>query len=195
MRRAVGTGRGAEAGGRRVADLILVMGGAGTGKSTIARRLAAELQACILDSDELTEALFPADRDSAAYLAMRPRLYRALYRLAASNLALGRHVVIDAPHAGQIADPAWPAEVEALVRDAGARLRGVMCFCDVETRRRRMAARGEARDQPKIAQWDAFIASEPDWQSVPLPHVAIDTSAGVDEACAAALAWVHEGRA
>lgn len=178
-----------------MADLILVMGGAGTGKSTIARRLAAELQACLLDSDELTESLFPADRDSAAYLAMRPRLYRALYRLAASNLMLGRDVVIDAPHAGQIADPAWPGEVEDLVREAGARLRVVVCLADAATRRRRMTARGEARDQPKLARWEVFIASEPDWRAVPLPHLAIDTSVGVDEAYAAVLAWVREGRA
>lgn len=176
-----------------MADLILIMGGAGTGKSTIARRLAIELQACLLDSDALTEALFPADRDSEAYLAMRPRLYGALYRLAAANLALDRNVVIDAPHAGQIADPTWPGEVEALARVAGARLRVVMCLADVATRRQRMTARGEARDMPKLARWDAFIAAEPDWRAVSLPHLAIDMAPGEEQAYTRALRWVRDG--
>jgi AAA domain len=89
--------------------LRIVIGTAGSGKSTIAQRLACEYGAAYLDKDAMSarfvEAALlaagydPGDRESNAYYRERilPLEYDSLLDVAGANLRVGRPVVIDAP--------------------------------------------------------------------------------------------------
>ena len=156
-------------------SLILVIGSAGSGKTTFAQRLVPELGCVYLDSDTISETAFPADRDSPAYLKARPIIYRTLYNIAFANLKLGNSVLIDAPHVGQIADPEWRASVMGETERLGARLRVIHCLADQDTRRSRLQSRGQGRDAAKLANWAEYVRSEPFRSPIPLPHIEIDT--------------------
>ena len=97
--------------------LRIVIGTAGSGKSTIAQRLAREYGAAYLDKDAMSarfvEAALlaagydPGDRESNAYYRERilPLEYDSLLDVAGANLRIGRPVVIDAPFSPYLSDP------------------------------------------------------------------------------------------
>jgi len=148
-----------------MAQLTVICGPAGVGKSTFGRALAVELAACFLDSDTVSEpvvcaglqlaGLDPNDRDSSEYkAAFRDAVYDCLYATAAENLP---HVpvVMVGPFTREIQDEQWKEELEGRF---GVSLEVVFVTCDTEERRKRMIARGNSRDLPKFADWDGYLA-------------------------------------
>ncbi|GLK16621.1 AAA family ATPase [Herbiconiux flava] len=147
---------------------LAVVGGAGSGKSTVARRLARRTRAVYLDKDALAGPLVEAalaangqpgdERESNAYYLehVMPAEYAALFAVANDNLRLGRSVVIDAPFAAYLDQPAffteaadkagWPALPHTVLHVSASET----------TTRRRLAERGLPRDTVKLADWDAF---------------------------------------
>lgn len=178
-------------GGMNSLSLILVIGSAGSGKTTFAQRLVPELACVYLNSDTISDIAFPGDRDSAAYLKARPTIYRTLYDIAFANLKLGNSVLIDAPHVGQMPDPEWRAWVMGETERLGARLRVIYCFADQETHRSRLASRGEERDAAKLANWIEYIRSEPFRSPIPLPHIEIDTGRDMQRNIALAMDYLR----
>ena len=171
--------------------LIVVFGPPGSGKSTLARALAPRLGAAYLDSDTITVPFFGEDRDSDAYVRMRPVLYDALYALAAANLELGLSVVVDGPHGSVLADEAWFERISSMAERMSADMRFVRCAVDPERMRQRMIARGERRDEAKLAAWDGFVAGQPNWRDAVFPHLTVETAEGAfDAILAGVLAWL-----
>lgn len=136
----------------------------------------------MLDSDEVTERLVragltlagldPDDRDSGAYKrAFRDAVYETLFDVAVANLE-AVPVVIAGPFTREGGEADWP---ERLERRLGVRPVMHFVWCDPEVRRRRVIARGMERDRPKLADWDAYVATcretPPVW-----PHQYFDTS-------------------
>lgn len=173
-------------------SLILVLGSAGSGKTTFARQLVPELGCVYLNSDTISEAAFPDDRESPEYLKARPIIYRTLYDLAFANLKLGSSVLIDAPHVGQIADPGWRTWIMSETEQSGARLRVIHCVADQTTRRSRLASRGEARDADRLANWVEYIRSDPFRSPLPLPHIEIDTTEDMQRNIALAMNYLRD---
>jgi predicted kinase len=150
--------------------LRLVIGTAGSGKSTIARRLAREHAAAYLDKDAMSarfvEAALvaagyaPGDRESNEFYRERilPLEYDSLLDVAGANLRVGRPVVIDAPFSPYLSDPTFitaaaerfdwpPVDIEVIrVRVPPAALRD------------RLRKRGLERDRRKLAHWDEYWA-------------------------------------
>lgn len=149
-------------------SLHIVIGTAGSGKSTIAKRLAREHAAAYLDKDAMSARFVetaliaagydPSERESNAFYRehILPLEYDSLLDVSGDNLRLGRPVVIDAPFSPYLDDPdfiiraaqrfAWPpVPVEVVwVRTSPATLR------------RRLRERGLERDSWKLINWKAY---------------------------------------
>jgi predicted kinase len=152
--------------------LVLMAGGAGVGKTRLARQLVRRVPTgLLLDKDRLLGAWVDwvlqasgegIDRDGAFYWReVRPLEYATLEAAAYDHLALGKVVVIDAPLRPELQDPVWVARVRGECEARGARLVAVWVTVATETARRRMTARGEARDHWKLANWEEFLRRQP----------------------------------
>lgn len=159
--------------------LHLVFGPPASGKTTYARRLAAERGACLFDSDEVAERLVraglslaghdPDDRDSPAYKsAYRDVVYETLFDLAVSHLPR-LPVVIAGPFTREGGEADWPRRLRERL---GLTPVFHHVWCPPELRRQRLVARGEARDRPKLEQWDAYLATCREQPPV-FPHVSV----------------------
>jgi hypothetical protein len=134
---------------------LAVVGGAGSGKSTVAQRIALRTAAVYLDKDSLAGPLVeaalaaqgqsPDERESNSFYRehLMPAEYRALFTVAGDNLRLGRSVVIDAPFAAYLDEPEFFARAASEAE-----------WPDLA--RRRLAERGLPRDHAKLDDWDAF---------------------------------------
>ena len=166
-------------------SILIVFGPPAAGKTTYARKLADELGAVLLDSDEVCERLVraglilaglsPDDRDSPAYkTAFRDAVYETLFDLAQSHLHR-LPVVIAGPFTREGGDAEWP---ERLRERFGVMPEFHFVWCQAEERRARLLARGATRDLPKLADWDSYVSTCREIPPV-YPHRWIDTSAGL----------------
>jgi predicted kinase len=121
-----------------MADLIIIMGHPASGKTTLARRLAAELSLPILSKDDIKEALFDVlgfgDRERSR--RMSEACFSALLRMAERQLYAGLSCLLDgnwrAEHSGGV--------LEAQAR-TGARTAQVWCRASPSETLRRFTGR------------------------------------------------------
>ena len=148
--------------------LIFLIGSAGSGKSTIGKKLAAEHHFCYLDKDvvfntftgKLLEAhgFSPHDRDGTYYRDTVMDLeYETLLNVANDNLQLGRSVILDAPFVGYFHKSDYIHQL--LSRYAWEEIVPVVIRVDVEVEvlHQRLKSRGLERDQWKLDHWDTFV--------------------------------------
>lgn len=164
--------------------LIAMTGLSGTGKSSVARRLARGLGARLSSSDLVRKEL--AGIDGAAPAAWGEGIYRAewsrttydrLFALAAEHLAAGAPVLLDAAFLSS-EQRAAAAEV---ARRAGVRFLLVETVCDAATVEARLAARAARGDSPSDATTEIFrhqramAAAAPPAVPIGAWHIQIDT--------------------
>lgn len=130
--------------------LIVFSGLPGTGKTTIAKGLAATLGAVYVRIDTIEQAL----RDSTDFVLDVGRTgYQVAYELAASNVDLGGRVVVDCVNPVMESRTKW----SALSAHSGVPLVNVQVICSDRTEHQR---RVETR------QLDIPGLTPPTWQSV-----------------------------
>ncbi|GMK38575.1 ATPase [Paenibacillus sp. CCS19] len=188
-----------------MALLLFVAGGAGAGKTTLARALARRCRMALLDMDTLlrpaAEAIMtgagldPSDRDSAEYKRLcRDLGYRITMDAALDHLSNGQDAIVIGPFTRELEDASWlegelaklgngggfpvppePAEVKVLL----------VQLPSAEQYYERIRSRGSELDQWKLDHWEAFSASlvrrQVRW---PLPEGAVldwDNSAPLSE--------------
>lgn len=142
------------------ARLIVIGGLSGTGKTTVARALAPDLDSCPgalhLRSDAVRKALAGVAEETRLTAehytgAWHTRTFETLHRYARTALQAGRAVVLD----GVYGRPADRHEVEALARSVGVPFQGIWLEAKLETRVDRVSDR--AKD---ASDADAAIAAQ-----------------------------------
>ena len=144
-------------------QLHVVCGAPGAGKTTFAKKLAKDLSAVLLDSDQVTQRLIMAglqlagmdvnDRDSPAYKKVyRDTVYETLWDVAVIN---GEHlpVVVAGPFTRECGDVSWP---DKIAQRTGMMIKIWFVRCPASTRKQRIAARGEERDVAKLNDWENY---------------------------------------
>ncbi len=152
--------------------LVFFCGHAGTGKTTIAKRLIRPLMSatgqafCLLDKDTLygrySSAAMgaltgdPNDRDSPLYLQhLREPEYRGLIDTARENLELGVSAVVVGPLSREVRDRrlfdrAWLGVADDVT------IRIVWVYTSEATAHARILARHNSNDAYKLAHWDEY---------------------------------------
>jgi predicted kinase len=160
---------------------IIVCGTPGSGKTTHAKRLAANGTATLLDIDTVSERLIkvgliesghhPDDRDSAYFKrTYREPIYEALFDIARDNLPY-HDVVIVGPFTKEIQDPDWVVKLSGRL---GNSVKVHYVQCPPEIRRQRLANRGDERDRAKLEDWDRYIQYYQEEQPPVFDHVLVD---------------------
>ncbi|QYB00311.1 ATP-binding protein (plasmid) [Rhodococcus sp. USK10] len=146
----------------------ITLGGAGSGKSTVARRISSITGAAYLDKDTISGPFVElalgvlgheaTDRESNDTYVSRlmPLEYDTLFAVAGRNLDLGHPVVLDAPFVAYLSDPdylqraidaaAWP-ETHIVV---------VHVTASADAVKQRLIDRGLARDHVKLGEWENY---------------------------------------
>jgi len=154
---------------------IVFAGLPGTGKSTIARALAAELGAVWLRVDSLEQAIRASgvvDGD------LRDVGYRVAYAVAEDNLRLGRTVIGDSVNDWMLTRNAWR---DAGLR-AGVRVVEIETICsDLAEHRPRIETRSSEVPGLILPSWREVI--DRDYHAWDREHVTIDTAGRSVEAC------------
>jgi len=155
--------------------LLLIMGVPGSGKSSLAKDIVEMYQVLYLDNNFFADAFSRESRTSAEYIAIRPAIYEAVYRVCSENLLVGNSVLLDIPHVTQSRDPAWRDRISQMAIDSNSVLKIVRCFCSEATLLARIRSRGEPRDNWKLQHWAQFLSEEPIRFFVPFQHLDVNT--------------------
>jgi predicted kinase len=154
-----------------MATLIFFCGHAGTGKTTLAKRvltyyLEHAQPYCFLDKDTLYGNYSATvmgvltgntdDRDSPVYLEhLRNPEYQGLLEVAREHLNLGINTIVVGPFSQEVrahsfTDPNWIKLAQ------GTRVKIVWSYVEEEEARRRIIARGDKRDAYKLSHWSDY---------------------------------------
>jgi len=163
-----GGGSDAEAGA-----LAAVCGLPGVGKSTVAERVAAHLDAEVLRTDVIRKELF---EDPAYTDAETEAVYGELIDRARERVADGRAVVLDATFAD--------ARFRADVREVGERAAGSFDLVEVECDRSVVERRIERRDGISDADFEVHLHFRRVFDGIETDRVVVDNSGDEGETAA-----------
>ncbi len=151
--------------------LILTAGLMGTGKSVLARTLAAVLNAEIIRSDVVRKELLdisPTDRHYEEFgkgiysKDISRRTYEKTVESAESLLRQGRNVIIDASFKEKRQRRMAYEAAQAL----GAEFFLLECFCPEEVIKQRLEARVKAGGDPSDGRWEIFQMQKDDFEPI-----------------------------
>jgi predicted kinase len=170
--------------------LILIVGVAGSGKTTLAREIVKRISVVYLDNNQIADAFFPHTRNGPQYAELRPHIYKALYTVTRQNLQLGNSVLLDVPHVKEMQRSEWRRFIKRMVTRTKAKLIIVRCSCSENALHSRIRSRGEQRDSWKLHNWTKFLRQEPIDVHIPFPHLDIDTEGSLSRNISAAMRYI-----
>ncbi|GIO37965.1 ATPase [Paenibacillus antibioticophila] len=155
---------------RRMQKLVFFVGVAGTGKTTVALKLAERIQAAFLDRDTVggrfvekmleMNGLDVNDRDSDFYKKhLRDLEYDTTKDICIENLAAGQNVFMISPFTAELKNKAWIEEVLAAAGKTHAEVDVkvvAVTLKDMDLQKERIIDRQTERDTWKLEHWDDF---------------------------------------
>jgi uncharacterized protein len=165
--------------------LIVVGGFMGTGKSTLARRIARAIGANVVSTDHIRRTLYGASRGPASYgtgnytAERRAQVYEQLFNRAADLLDGGHSVVLD----GTFLNRALRLRAASVARKHGGVPLFVRCSCPRGVVLSRLAAR--AAQNQGVSEGRADLLDEQVVELEPcgdeLPSIIVETTLPMDE--------------
>jgi predicted kinase len=158
----------------------------GTGKSTLARKLAKELGGVILDKDPIRACLFPAGEiefsteqdDFVVDVMLKVSGY--LFRKDANRI-----IILD----GRPFNRQYQIlRVDEFARANGASFRLICCTCTDEIARTRLSRGGHLAAN---RDFNLYLRMKAEAEPLPLPHLLVDTGQGFDKSVALALEYLR----
>ncbi len=171
--------------------LVFFVGVAGTGKTTVARKLTDRMSAAFLDRDTVggrfvehilkMNELDPNDRDSEFYKKhLRDLEYDTTKDICIENLAAGQNVFMISPFTAELKNKQW---IEDVLSAAGLSHKEVdvkvivVTLDNMEMQKQRIVDRQTERDQWKLEHWDDFkkrvdFVPEISW-NLPQEHILV----------------------
>ena len=164
---------------------IVMRGFPGTGKSTIARLLAAALHAPLIDRDIIRQTVVHifGELPLAGQFS-----YELMFALAREQLSLGLSVVVDTPLTNrttyeQCKELAQAFQIPMLV---------VHCQCPPEVQKRRLESRKGNVSEFQITTWEEWEQWKPRFEEYEDGGCTIDTSKPMDDSLANVMRSIHE---
>lgn len=149
-------------------SVILTVGFPGSGKSTVAKAIANDLNATYLDKDTICNGFTglllelngePANTrdDSALYKEkIMPLEYRTLFQAANDTLSSSQCIVIDAPFISFFDDRSYIKNQCEILNWIDVTIIVVEVSANLNITKERLTQRGEERDLWKLNNWDTY---------------------------------------
>lgn len=157
----------------------------GTGKSTIARLLAAALHAPLIDRDIIRQTAV----DIFGNLPQVGQFsYELMFALTREQLSLGLSVVVDSP----LTYHTTFDQAKDLARTFHTPLLVVRCQCPPEIQKRRLEGRKGMVSEFQITSWEEWKQWKPRFEEFDDGGCVIDTTKPLDESLATVMRSIHE---